>query len=545
MNKTLQIPVRTYDVKTTDNPDFTVVKIMAIKEGLNLNNSIFTLEGMQQCKDSFLGKPLMCAFPKDYINNSYKMGDEHNDDGLKYDKDTDTYYYSYLDADSERCVGFINPNQQITIENINGENWIVLEGIIFKKYNYELIKDILNSDNKPDDIANNSKRVSVEVEVLNCNIENNIEILNLWTGDGVTILGNDVAEGIPGANLQLKTYSESPKFARFKQSLSFAYKSAEDKNKLNESNRNNQINNNKELGLNMDNLAKVESSNEEYTYLFSDNTEKEKEDIMAKKINKDENFESKDKEKDLKMTEDTKPEEKECNSKEDKEDVKTDCKDKETEARAEKEDIETPKNVLSADDEKECNSKKCEDGEEFTETGDVNEDYKAEDKSDVEKDKVKESKECNDADEDYKKKCEALEAKYSELKNKYDDLSKKCEAEVIEKESAITKCAEAEKKCTEMKHDKFTAEANVILNDNLGLDEKDMDEIATMVKEFKFEAIKDLKKEIGYRQFERKEKLKEESNSLSFGLNTNIKLNNKESKSNMIDTLDKIINEIK
>jgi hypothetical protein len=543
MNKTLQIPIRTYDMQGTDNPDFAIVKLKAIKEGLNLNDSNFTLEGMQKCKDSFLGKPLMCSYPKNYIDNSYKIGDGHNSSNVQYDEDTDTYYYSYLDADSERCVGYIDPNQEIQIENINGENWITMNALIFKKYNFELLKDILNPNNKPYDIANDSKRVSVEVEVMDSTMQDNIEILNLWTGDGVTILGNDVAEGIPGANLQLKTYASSPKFARFKQSLSFAYKSTEDKNKLNESNNNNQINNNKELGLNMDNLAKVESSNEEYTYLFSDNTEKEKEDIMAKKINKDENFESKDKEKDLKMTEDTKSEEKECNSKEDKEDVKTDCKDKETEARAEKEDIETPKNVLSADDEKECNSKKCEDGEEFDDASDVNEDYKAKDKVDVEKDK--ESKECNDADEDYKKKCEALEAKYSELKNKYDDLSKKCEAEVIEKESAITKCAEAEKKCTEMKHDKFTAEANVILNDNLGLDEKDMDEIATMVKEFKFEAIKDLKKEIGYRQFERKEKLKEESNSLSFGLNTNIKLNNKESKSNMIDTLDKIINEIK
>jgi hypothetical protein len=42
---------------------------MAIAEGKNANRSIFTLKGMEAHKDSFVNKPILCAFPSGQIGD--------------------------------------------------------------------------------------------------------------------------------------------------------------------------------------------------------------------------------------------------------------------------------------------------------------------------------------------------------------------------------------------------------------------------------------------------------------------------------------------
>ncbi|WP_297419565.1 hypothetical protein [Clostridium sp.] len=249
MNKTLQIPITEFSLQDADNPDFLYVKLQCIAEGLNLNDSNFLLDGMEKCKGTFAGKPLLCAFPKDFLSNSYKMGDGHNSE-LLYDENNDTYYYSYLDSDSERCIGYIPMDSNIQIENINGSNWITMNALIFKKYNYELVQDLLQKNDLP-------SKISVEIEVTKSYEDNELEYIQEFIGDGVTLLALDgsVLEGIPGANLQLnlKKYSESPKFTRFKQAMNFAYNQDKNNKQI--------INSNKEVKEVFNNLSMNELRN--------------------------------------------------------------------------------------------------------------------------------------------------------------------------------------------------------------------------------------------------------------------------------------------
>lgn len=247
--KIISIPVKKYTI-LNNNDDFLYVKLQIIKEGLNLNDSDFLLDGMEKCKDSFHQKPLLCAYPKDYLTGEYKLGDGHNGE-LLLDPDNDTFYYSYLDSSSERCIGFVPAESNIVIENINGENWITIDALIWKAYNYELVKQLLKKRNK-------KYKISVEVAVLESYMENNVEYIQSFVGDGVTLLAIDdsVLEGIPGANL--KIYSQSEKFAKYKQALTFAYK-----------NKNSQEGGNKKVfdQLSMNELVRaVNKILDQYTY---------------------------------------------------------------------------------------------------------------------------------------------------------------------------------------------------------------------------------------------------------------------------------------
>lgn len=42
---------------------------MAVAEGKNLNKSIFTYEGMEKNKNTFINKPILCAFPNGQIGD--------------------------------------------------------------------------------------------------------------------------------------------------------------------------------------------------------------------------------------------------------------------------------------------------------------------------------------------------------------------------------------------------------------------------------------------------------------------------------------------
>lgn len=214
MDKSFSIPIKKYSI-IQNNDDFLYVRLQIIKEGLNLNNSNFLLEGMQKCKNTFKQKPILCAYPKDYINGNYKLGDGHNSETC-YDSEEDILYYSYLDASCERCVGFVPLENEIKIENIDGSNWIVLDAFIWKRYNYELVKELLKKRNK-----GLTNKISVEVSLTDFYELDNIEYIKEFIGDGITILATDdsVLEGIQGANL--KVYSQSEKYSKFTKVMNF------------------------------------------------------------------------------------------------------------------------------------------------------------------------------------------------------------------------------------------------------------------------------------------------------------------------------------
>lgn len=198
--KIVNLPVKNFSSsREEDESDFLKVTLMVVAEGKNLNKSIFTLEGMKVNKNTFINKPILCAFP------NRQIGDNHNFE-IAVDPETSEEYQTFLGKNAERPVGLIPESSNIRIEEIDGKNWIVLDGYIWKKYNYELVKDILKKSNGWS--VRNNKNVSVEILVDDDSIEmseDGFEILNNWTGNGITILADYVNPAVEGANISLST----------------------------------------------------------------------------------------------------------------------------------------------------------------------------------------------------------------------------------------------------------------------------------------------------------------------------------------------------
>jgi len=229
MDMNLHIPVSNFEFIDDNDDHFLKVRLQAIANGENLNRSDFDKDGMDISKDSFRGKPLLCAFPKNKYANEYKIGDGHNSSGILYDSEYGEFYHSYLDANSERMVGYIPSDSNISIELIEDKYWICMDAVILRKYNYELVKDILNKKNGKS--KRDNKRISVEIEVLESHMRKHdtenydVEVIDKFKGMGVTILFDDTQEAVVGANL--KAFSESEQYNKFKSFMQYNFENKE------------------------------------------------------------------------------------------------------------------------------------------------------------------------------------------------------------------------------------------------------------------------------------------------------------------------------
>ena len=224
MDMNIHIPVSNFEL-INDDDHFLKVRLQAIADGENLNRSSFDKDGMEISKDTFRGKPLLCAFPKNKYLDEYKIGDGHNSSGILYDSEYGEFYRSYLDANSERMVGYIPSDSNIDIEFLEGKYWICMDAVILRKYNYELVKDILNK--KKGVSKRNNKRISVEIEVLKSHMvkheskDYEVEVIDEFKGMGVTILFDDTQEAVVGANL--RAFSESEQYNKFKSFMQYNF----------------------------------------------------------------------------------------------------------------------------------------------------------------------------------------------------------------------------------------------------------------------------------------------------------------------------------
>ena len=82
-------------IKEILSKDFLEIEILAIAEGENRNESSFTLEGMKKSIPTFYNKFILGYFNVQGDVNNEGNFEEHNSD-VKYDKDCEEFYYSYL-----------------------------------------------------------------------------------------------------------------------------------------------------------------------------------------------------------------------------------------------------------------------------------------------------------------------------------------------------------------------------------------------------------------------------------------------------------------
>lgn len=131
---------------------------------------------------------------------------------VKTDEKTGKEYASFVDADSEKPVGWIpktiRGKKNARIVNIDGVDWLSAKGILPKFYNKELIDELESNNGKMD--------ISVETLVYENHYEGEVEVETKWVLTGTTILKQGVAPAVKGANISRKVNAMGEQLADIK-----------------------------------------------------------------------------------------------------------------------------------------------------------------------------------------------------------------------------------------------------------------------------------------------------------------------------------------
>lgn len=235
--KSFVLDSKSLKIKEVLNQDFLAIEIYAISEGETRNPCGFTLDSMEKAIPTFYNKFILGYF--NVTNNSAQEGEfeEHNSD-IRYDQDLDEFYWSYTDPSAEKALGLIRESDSVEIVEYKGKKWIKLTAVILTKYNREAVKHLLKSRSK--------RKVSVEVTVVKSHMEGDIEWIDEFILDGITILGNrrnsivPCEEGIEGASLRVLEFLKTDVFSKQRAALSFAYKELDIENDAHEHNEKNE-----------------------------------------------------------------------------------------------------------------------------------------------------------------------------------------------------------------------------------------------------------------------------------------------------------------
>ena len=155
--KSFVLDSKSLKIKEVLNQDFMEIEILSISEGLNRNNSFFTLESMEKAIPTFYNKFIMGYYRVNNFKSGEGVFEEHNSD-MKYDKELDEFYWSYTAANAEKPLGLVRESDKVEIIEKDGKNWIALTAVILTKYNREAVKHLLKSKWK--------RKVSVEITVV-------------------------------------------------------------------------------------------------------------------------------------------------------------------------------------------------------------------------------------------------------------------------------------------------------------------------------------------------------------------------------------------
>lgn len=196
-------------IKSLLNKEFIQTEVWAISDEYpNRNNSHFTLESLNEGKKTVVNKPVLGAFGL----KGKPDFDAHNGE-INYDHETNLPFWDY--ENGERVLGVIRESDKVDVKQKDGHNWLVFSCCLWTYYNFKAVKNVLK---------NKTKKVSVEVEVEESHIdENGIEVITKFNLLAVTILGNDVSEGIPNAHMSILDKMEYAMFNKQVACLNFAY----------------------------------------------------------------------------------------------------------------------------------------------------------------------------------------------------------------------------------------------------------------------------------------------------------------------------------
>lgn len=191
----LSIPIERFEVEEIDN-DLAKVKIFVLHEGKNLKKSNFSKLAMDEAQETIKNKPLIGVIEKDKFGNKDFKGHEIEYKIVKKDGEIDieTVYI-------EQPLGLIPETNDYHYEEINNQQWVVIDAYIWKEY----CKDAYEILNESD------KKVSMEIKVLESHVDDCGEYwIDKYKYLGITILG-DSHNPAMGSDATISLYELSDK----------------------------------------------------------------------------------------------------------------------------------------------------------------------------------------------------------------------------------------------------------------------------------------------------------------------------------------------
>lgn len=198
-------------IKNVLRNDFIAIDVYAISDIYpNRNNSHFTAASLRDAIPTFYNKPALGAF--NVSKNDFK-GHEME---LRWDNELQQDYFDFTNGRCEVPLGVIRSEDLVEVIDLNGQTWVHFTCVLWAKYCYRQVKRLLKDQRK---------KISVEVEVLESHEdENGVEVIDKFTFDGFSLLGEDVVEAIPNAHLTILDKVNDVFYQKQEKCLSFAYK---------------------------------------------------------------------------------------------------------------------------------------------------------------------------------------------------------------------------------------------------------------------------------------------------------------------------------
>lgn len=174
------------------------VKMQIIHEGVNPKGTSFTKEAIEAAKATIYDKPILAYVKYDENGEPLDFGEHEMILVPKVVNGRRSYEIKYI----EQPIGTFSQNFELSYEKgENGKEYLTATGTIWNRY----CKDAYNL------LKESDKSVSMEINILESEKDKYSGVLNISKFEflGVTILGDDYAPGIDGANATLE-------FARIK-----------------------------------------------------------------------------------------------------------------------------------------------------------------------------------------------------------------------------------------------------------------------------------------------------------------------------------------
>ena len=169
------------------------VKMQILHEGVNPKGTSFSKEAIEEAKASIYDKPILAYVKYDENGEPLDFGEHEMILVPKVVNGKRSYEIKYI----EQPIGTFSQNFDLSYEKgENGKEYLTATGTIWNRY----CKDAYNL------LKEGDKSVSMEINILESEKDKYSGVLNISKFEflGVTILGDDYAPGIDGANATLE-----------------------------------------------------------------------------------------------------------------------------------------------------------------------------------------------------------------------------------------------------------------------------------------------------------------------------------------------------